>query len=100
MEIIKTVDGGTTCLAVSGRLDTLTSGDLSKELDGVFAGNVGDIIFDFAALDYVSSAGLRVLLSTQKKVSEAGAEMKITGANEDIKEILDITGFTSFMNCE
>lgn len=100
MDITKTVDGGITSLTLSGRLDTLTSGELAKELDDLFAVGVEKLIFDFAALDYVSSAGLRVLLSAQKKISAAGAMMKITGANENVKEIFEITGFSSIMMVE
>jgi anti-sigma B factor antagonist len=100
MDITKTVDGGITSLTLSGRLDTLTSGELAKELDDLFAVSVEKLIFDFAALDYVSSAGLRVLLSAQKKISAAGAMMKIIGANDNVKEIFEITGFSSIMMVE
>lgn len=100
MEITKTVDAGNTSLALSGRLDTLTSSELAKELEDVFAANVENLVFDFAALDYVSSAGLRVLLSAQKKVSSSGAMMKIVGANENIKEIFEITGFSTILTIE
>jgi len=100
MEIAKTVEGGCTNLVLSGRLDTLTSGELAEELDKLFAGSICDLVFDFSALDYVSSAGLRVLLMAQKKCSAAGKTMKIVGANENIKEIFEITGFSSFMTVE
>ena len=100
MEITKTVDAGITNLVLSGRLDTLTSSELAKELEEVFAASVESLVFDFAALDYVSSAGLRVLLSAQKKVSAQGAAMKIVGANENIKEIFEITGFSTFLTIE
>jgi len=100
VDIIKTMDSGIVTLTLSGRLDTLTSGELAKELDELFADNVPNIVFNFEQLDYVSSAGLRVLLSAQKKVSSAGATMKITGANDNIKEIFEITGFSSFMTIE
>lgn len=100
MDITRTMDSGIVNISLSGRLDTLTSGELAKELDDLFAVNVPDIVFNFEKLDYVSSAGLRVLLSAQKKVSAAGVTMKITGANDNIKEIFEITGFSSFMTIE
>jgi anti-sigma B factor antagonist len=100
MDITKKVDGDVTKLTVSGRLDTLTSNELAKQLDDLFAVKVENLVFDFEGLDYVSSAGLRVLLSAQKKISAAGSQMKITGCNENVKEIFDITGFSSFMTIE
>jgi anti-sigma B factor antagonist len=57
-----------------------------------------NLIFDFNTMEYISSAGLRVLLTAQKKVNALGTEMKIIGANETVKEIFDITGFFGIIN--
>ena len=58
-----------------------------------------EIILDAEKLDYISSAGLRVLLSAQKTMNKQG-EMKVTGANDELKEIFDVTGFVDILNIE
>lgn len=89
MEIKKIADGAKLTLAPVGRVDTLTSPELEQAvvLDGV-----DELVFDLAEVDYVSSAGLRVLLSAQKKM--AGKVMKIVNAKPVVKEVFDITGFS------
>ena len=85
-------------LAVEGRLDTITAPDLEavlkEELDGV-----EELTFDFSVLDYISSAGLRVLLSAQKRMNAQGS-MKVTGVSEIIMEIFEVTGFTEILTIE
>jgi anti-sigma B factor antagonist len=97
MKITKNTSGNTTTLALQGRLDTVTSTQLANELSAIFEGEAVNLVFDFAALDYISSAGLRVLLTAQKKVNVLGTEMKIIGANETVKEVFNITGFSVIM---
>lgn len=97
MKITKNTSGNTTTLALQGRLDTVTSTQLANELSAIFEGEVVNLVFDFATLEYISSAGLRVILTAQKKVNALGTEMKIIGANESVKEIFDITGFSGIM---
>jgi anti-sigma B factor antagonist len=97
MKITKNTSGNTTTLALQGRLDTVTSTQLANELSAIFEGEAVNLVFDFAALDYISSAGLRVLLTAQKKVNVLGTEMKIIGANETVKEVFNITGFSGIM---
>lgn len=89
MEIKKIAEGTKLTLAPVGRVDTITSPELEAAvvLDGV-----EELVFDLAEVDYVSSAGLRVLLSSQKKM--AGKSMKIVNAKPAVKEVFDITGFT------
>ncbi|MFP4462100.1 MAG: STAS domain-containing protein [Thermotogota bacterium] len=98
MEIKKTTEGNTITLELQGRLDTITSSQLEEELKNVFNDEDINLIFDFSALDYISSSGLRVLLSAQKKINAMGTKMKIVGANEVVKEIFDATGFTKIMD--
>ena len=85
-------------LAPEGRLDTITAPDLEKtvkeNLDGVKA-----LTFDLSDLEYVSSAGLRVLLSAQKAMNGLG-EMKVCNVNETIMEIFDVTGFSDILTIE
>ncbi len=83
---------------VSGRLDTTTAPELEKTLTAEIEG-VESLVLDFAELEYISSAGLRVLLGAQKTMNRQG-EMKVRGVNEDIMEIFDITGFADILTIE
>ena len=89
MQINKNQEGSKLILAPIGRVDTITSPELEAAvvLDGV-----EELVFDLAQVDYISSAGLRVLLSAQKKM--AGKSMKIVNAKPAVKEVFDITGFS------
>ena len=89
MEINSTREGAKLTLAPKGRVDTLTAPELEKAV--TFDG-VEELVFDLAAVDYISSAGLRVLLSAQKKMM--GRSMVITGACPAVREVFDITGFS------
>ncbi|MBQ9483104.1 MAG: STAS domain-containing protein [Ruminiclostridium sp.] len=96
MNIKKTQNGNQLTVALEGRLDTVSSPELESELKGSLDG-INDLVFDISELEYISSAGLRVLLSTQKVMNKQG-EMTITGANEAIMEIFDVTGFVDILN--
>jgi len=98
MTISKQKNGNTLTMAVAGRLDTITSPELEAALKDEFEG-LGTLIFDFSALDYISSAGLRVLLAAQKQMNKQG-EMKVTGVSEVIMEIFEVTGFTDILTIE
>ena len=89
MQINKNQDGTKLVLAPIGRVDTITAPELEAAivLDGV-----EELVFDLAQVDYISSAGLRVLLSAQKKM--AGKSMKIANSKPAVKEVFDITGFS------
>ena len=99
MEIKKELDGSKLVVTLSGRLDTTTAPDFEKELKSSLEG-VKELILDFNGLDYISSAGLRVLLSAQKLMNAAGGSMKIVGANDIVKEIFDVTGFSDILTIE
>ena len=98
MNIEKKLEGQTLAIALEGRLDTTTSPDLEEvlasSLDGVTA-----LVLDFAKLDYLSSAGLRVLLSAQKRMNKQGS-MKLVRVNDAVKEVFEITGFADFLTVE
>ncbi len=98
MTINKRADGNSLTVAVEGRLDTTTAPELEKELNASLEG-VTELVFDFVSLSYISSAGLRVLLSTQKRMNKQGS-MKIINANSDIKDIFDVTGFMDILTVE
>ena len=88
-------DGGKLTLALEGRLDTTTSPQLESELRGALDG-VTELDFDLAGLDYISSAGLRVLLSAQKQMNKQGS-MTLRNVNDTILEIFEVTGFTDIL---
>ncbi|MEE1319307.1 MAG: STAS domain-containing protein [Ruminococcus sp.] len=98
MTIEKKINGEAVTLIVSGRLDTQTAPELEKELDSVLA-DIKELTFDFANLEYVSSAGLRVILKAQKAMNAQGS-MKLTGVNDSIMEVFDITGFLDILTIE
>ena len=94
MKIDKKVEGNCMSISVEGRLDTNTYHELETTL-GTLDG-VEKLIFDFEKLDYISSAGLRVLLACQKRMNQQGT-MILKNVNQDIKEVLDITGFSDIL---
>lgn len=99
MEINKKADGSKLEVSLSGRLDTTTAPEFEKSLKESLNG-VTDLVMNFAGLDYISSAGLRVLLSAQKIMNAAGGKMKVVGANDIVKEIFDVTGFSDILTIE
>ena len=98
MIISKQQNGNTLTLAVEGRLDTVTSPELEKELKETMD-SVESLILDFSKLDYISSAGLRVLLSAHKAMSAKGG-MKVKNVNEIVREVFDVTGFADILTIE
>ena len=98
MTINKVQDGSKLAVALEGRLDTSTAPQLEGELkDGL--NGVTELEFDFSKLDYISSAGLRVLLSSQKLMNKQGT-MVIKNVNETIMEVFDVTGFSDILSIE
>ena len=93
MEIVKNVEANKVVFAVQGNLDTVTSPDLQNELNALDA-SINDITFDFSKLDYISSAGLRVMLTANKKMVAIGGKMVIANSNPSVKEVFDMTGFS------
>ena len=98
MTINKNLEGTVLTFAVEGRIDTTTAPDLEKELKGSL-GNASELIIDFKDVEYISSAGLRVLLSAQKIMNKQGS-MKLIGVSEDIMEIFEVTGFSDILTIE
>ena len=98
LNINKTAAEGKAVFALEGRLDTVTAPDLEKELKASLDG-VTELVLDFEKLEYISSAGLRVLLSAQKTMAKQG-EMKVTHVNEVIMEIFEVTGFSDILTIE
>lgn len=98
MNINKIKDGKTLAIELEGRLDTVSAPQLEAELKSDLKGTE-ILIFDFSGLEYLSSAGLRVLLSAQKVMNRQG-EMKIKNVNSVIMDIFEITGFTEILTIE
>ncbi len=86
-------------LKVCGRLDTTTAPQLEKELGDEMKGRK-EVILDFTELEYISSAGLRVLLSAHKTMKKQGGKMIVRNVNEEVREVFVITGFSEIMDLE
>lgn len=95
MYIFKELEGTVLNVQLEGRLDTNTAPKLESEMDEALEG-ITELNLDFRKLDYVSSAGLRVLLVLQKKMSKQGS-MVIYNVNDQIEEVFDITGFADIL---
>jgi len=98
MTIKKTAEGAKLTMALEGRLDTTTAPQFEAEIQSSLAG-VTELVLDFAELTYISSAGLRVLLSAQKRLNKQGT-MVIRHVNETIAEVFEITGFIDILTVE
>ena len=98
LNIEKKNNGTELTVALAGRLDTTTAPELESALKASVDG-VTTLVLDMEALDYISSAGLRVLLSAQKVMNRQG-EMKVIHANESVMEIFEVTGFSDILNIE
>ncbi|WP_276840114.1 STAS domain-containing protein [Anaerovibrio lipolyticus] len=96
MEIKKELTGNKLKISLEGHLDAVSAGDLDKVIQSDLNG-VEELIFDFADLDFVASAGLRVLLVAQKRMNKQGT-MKIFHVNEDVMDVLEMTGFSNFLD--
>lgn len=98
LNIIKNANGNVLKIILEGRLDTTTAPQLEEQLGAALAG-VTELKFDLEKLEYISSAGLRVLLSSQKTMNKQG-KMVITNTSAEIKEIFDVTGFSDILTIE
>lgn len=94
MNISKSLNDSVLTVSLEGRLDTTTSPMLESELNDSYEG-ITELILDFAALEYISSAGLRVILSAHKMTK---GMLKIINVNDSVREIFDITGFSDILN--
>ena len=98
LNITKSIDNNVADFALEGRLDTVTAPELEKELQASLDG-VTELRLDFEKLDYISSAGLRVLLSAQKQMNKQGT-MTLHHVNQTIMEIFEVTGFSDILTIE
>lgn len=98
MKITKNQHGSSLEIALEGRLDTMTAPELEAELNKSLA-DVEELTLDFSALEYISSAGLRVLLSAHKAMMSKGG-MKIVHVNDVVQEVFEVTGFSDILTIE
>lgn len=98
MVITKTTENEKVIFNVSGRLDTATAPELEAELNKVWD-DAQELVMDIGELEYMSSAGLRLLLAAQKKMADKGG-LKVVNVNEVIMEIFEITGFSDILTIE
>jgi anti-anti-sigma factor len=98
MNISTRTQGDVTIVAFAGNLDSNTSPQAQQALDGVLAGGCRKLVVDFSALDYISSAGLRVLLGAAKRLGGADSALRLCGLNETVREVFQISGFSTILN--
>lgn len=98
LNINKNLNGETLTVSLEGRLDTTTAPQLEESLKESMVG-IKELILDFANLEYISSAGLRVLLSAHKNMASKGG-MKVKNVSEIVQEVFDVTGFADILNIE
>lgn len=99
MNITKKYNEKELTLYIEGRIDTLTSQDLEKEINDEM-GNFESLILDFTDVEYISSAGLRVLIATQKKLKEDDIPFVIKNVNDTVNEIFKMSGFDKILKIE
>ena len=98
LKIQKTVENEKTIFALEGRLDSTSAFELESQLKASIDG-VKTLVFDFKDLSYISSAGLRVLLSAQKTMNNQG-EMSVVNVQDDVMEIFELTGFSDILDIQ
>ena len=98
MTIQKTIEGSAMTLGIEGRLETTTAPSLEEVIRNELEG-ITEITFDFSQLEYISSAGLRVILAAQKIMNNQGS-MRVTGANDIVMEVFELTGFADIITIE
>ncbi len=98
LNITKQINGTNATVTLEGRLDTTTAPQLESELKS-FLDSITELVFDFEKLEYISSAGLRVLLSAQKVMAKQGS-MKLIHVSDEVNEIFEVTGFSDILTIE
>lgn len=98
LTIEKTIENGKAVVKPAGRLDTVTAPELEREIQAIIS-ELSELVFDFADLEYISSAGLRVLLAAQKAMKAKG-EMIVRNVNDTVLEIFEVTGFSDILTIQ
>lgn len=95
MDVTSTSQGDTTSIELSGRLDAITAPELEQQIRALIEAGARQLIIDFEQLDYISSAGLRVLLMTAKLLQAQQGEARLTGVKGDVASVFEMSGFNS-----
>ena len=96
LNLTKSAENGKTTIALKGRLDTVTAPEFESYVKSSFD-ETNELVLDFSELEYISSAGLRVLLASQKEMAKRGG-MKLVNVNETVMEIFEVTGFSDILD--
>lgn len=99
MEVKFNKQDSTLTVVISGNIDTVTAPELDAKLQENLS-DVKDLVLDFAAVDYISSAGLRVILMTNQLMEDVDGNMTVKNVNEDVRDVFEMTGFDSLLNLE
>ena len=99
MEVKFNKQDSTLTVAISGNIDTVTAPELDAKIQENLSG-IKDLILDFAAVDYISSAGLRVILMANQQMEDVDGNMTVKNVNEDVRDVFEMTGFDSLLNLE
>ena len=98
MQVSTRTEKDVTIVAIAGNLDSNTSAEAQRSLDAILTGGARKIAIDFSGLDYVSSAGLRVMLGVAKQLRASGGALRTFGLNDSVKEVFDISGFSAILS--
>ena len=98
MEISISESGDVRILSFQGNLDTGTSSEAESQINGLIEAGAQKLLVNFEQLEYISSAGLRVLLATAKKLKPGGGNLKICCLNQTVQEVFDISGFSTILS--
>ena len=99
MEVKFNKQSDTLTVVISGNIDTVTAPELETQLQENLSG-IKDLILDFAAVDYISSAGLRVILMANQQMEDVDGNMTVKNVNDDVRDVFEMTGFDSLLNLE
>ena len=99
MEVKFNKQDSTLTVVISGNIDTVTAPELDSQLQENLSG-IKDLVLDFAAVDYISSAGLRVILMANQQMEDVDGNMSVKNVNEDVRDVFEMTGFDSLLNLE
>ena len=97
LQVTETNQSGAMVLQLKGRLDSNTSGEFETKLLGLIRGGQTRLVLDLGQLDYISSAGLRVLIKSMKELKSKSGLMHLCAMQDYIKEVFDLSGFASFL---
>ena len=99
MEVKFNKQSSSLTVVISGNIDTVTAPELDSQLQENLSG-IKDLVLDFAAVDYISSAGLRVILMANQQMEDVDGNMSVKNVNEDVRDVFEMTGFDSLLNLE